>query len=118
MWSAAALVDALAPDPCARHLATLLAPDADRTMTWFDTLTFDIALTAVPVTDGLLILSVDAVDPDQGWEHYDLAASFLVPLPPGWPELAAAFRTLRGYLTTQISHQPVMRLAPVAGPAA
>ena len=92
----AALVD----DPTEGRLSDLPSPY----ITVLDTLPWDldhVAIIAVTVTDGVLLLPVTHVTTGEGWEHLDLDAAQCLPTPTDWAQRTTAFRRARrGLLKT------------------
>jgi hypothetical protein len=112
MLTAQAVLAHLAPDPTERRLSSLLETQGVTATTLLGTLDMGAALTVVPVASGLLVLAVDRIDPEDGWERYDLPASMVVKAPPGWTDVVAAFRQLRSALLTQLGAAPLLAYGP------
>lgn len=102
MLSARTVLNHLASDPCARRLSALVGHAPTAVTTWLDTLDYGAALAAVPVAEGLLILPVTGIDPDRGWEQYDMSQAVVIDTPADWIAVTTAFETLRERLTTLI----------------
>lgn len=102
MLNAHTVLDYLATDPCARRLSALVAHEPTAVTTWLDTLDCGAALAAVPVAEGLLVLPVTGIDPDHGWERYDITQAAVIDTPADWVAATAAFQTLRERLTTLV----------------
>ncbi len=82
---------ALADDPTERRLSALTS----HYTTVLETLPWDldhVAIIAVPVADGLLILPATHITTGNGWEHFDLEAVTCLAIPVDWTQRTAAFR--------------------------
>ncbi len=112
MITAPAVLAHLAPEPTERRLHSLLEAQGVAATTLLGTLDMGAALTVVPVAGGLLVLTADRIDAEDGWERYHLAGSMVLKAPPGWTDVAAAFRQLRSALIMQLGAAPLLAYGP------